>query len=131
MADLKIGWVAGWNSAQDRPLQFVRTAVQGELGDYQLVTVPGGVIRPGLPVILDITANGYDIRTAIKQISSGQFRTSYLIIHRSGWLELDPSLVEDLEVHLYRDALNVRPIVKKFIEGLEAAKKLESDFSVS
>lgn len=149
MADLEIGWIVGSNSAQDRPLQFVRAAVQGvllaqdrprqlereavqeSLDVYELVTVPGGAIRPGLPVILDITADGYDIRIAIKLIVERQVTSPYLIIQRSGWCDLDPELVKDLEVQFYRHAHNVKPIIEKYLSQVREAASFNPDSSIS
>lgn len=129
--NFEIGWIAGSNSAQDRPLQYVRSAAQGAIGNKQLVTIPGGILRPGQPVILDVTADGDDLRIAIDLLVISRFSVPCIFVQRSCWFELNPALVEDMEVHLYRDAINIRPIIKKFADALDASKKLESDFSES
>ena len=130
MDNLEIGWIAGSNRAQDRPLQFVRSAVQEALGDRRLVSVPGGVLRPEQPVILDVTADGADLQMAIDLLVVRRICVPFLIIRRSGWVEPNQNLVEDMNVHVYRDAINVRPMVKNFVMQLDAAIK-PSDFSES
>ncbi len=116
MADLEIGYIAGSSTTLDRRLDSVRAVVQQVVRPHQLVSVSSNFVQSDLPVILDVSVASPAVTHAVESIRSGHVIRPWLILRMSDWFGVQPHLLEGFNVHVYRNAINVRPAVLKFLE---------------
>ena len=115
MADLEIGYIAGSAPGLDGRLGAVRTKIEETIRPHRLITVSSTFVRTDLPIILDISISSVQVDLAVQAIMSGHIIRPWLVIRHSSWLGISPALAERLDVAIYRNAINVRPPVLKFL----------------
>ncbi len=115
VSDLEIGYIAGSAPGLDGRLGAVRTKIEETIRPHRLITVPSTFVRSDLPIILDISIASAQVDLAVQSILSAHIVRPWLVIRHSSWLGISPTLAERLDVVIYRNAINVRPPVLKFL----------------
>lgn len=114
MAKLEIGYIAGSAPSLDGRLGAVRSQIEKTIYPHRLVTV-STFARTDLPIIVDITVAGYEVDQAVSSMLSRNVVRPWLFIRQSDRAGISDVLLEKLPVSVYRNAINVRPIVLKFL----------------
>jgi hypothetical protein len=126
MASLEIGYVAGnpLSPDLDRRMGGVLTVIQQTCRQtvhaYQIVTVPKDYIEPRLPVIINLSVASDHVTSVLQKYLSSTIRRPWLLICQEDRFGVSRDLIDRLPVGMYRNAINVRPIVLKFLERIPA-----------
>lgn len=115
MANLEIGYIAGSAPGLDGRLGAVRTKIEETIRPHRLITVPSTFVRSDLPIILDVSIASAQVELAVQSILSGHIIRPWLVIRHSIWLGISVASAERLDIVIYRNAINVRPPLLKFL----------------
>lgn len=115
LARQEIGYVVGSHPSLDRRMESVRAVVQVGIRPHQLVTIPRGFIKPGLPIILDVSIPGSQVSAVLQQYRQNIIKRSWLLLRMSDWWGIDSDLAQGLPIKVYRNAINVLPVVAAFL----------------
>lgn len=113
---LEIGFIAGSHKSLDRRMEAVRAVIQETVRPHHLISVPSTLVRPELPVIVDLSVESAEVKSAVQSFLAGHVVRPWLFIRLSERIGIPESWAEMLKVSVYRNPINVKPAVLRFLE---------------